>query len=458
MPNSFAYIALFSWPFVVLWMLLRYPANRAIFIALVLSGLLLPTSLNMDLPLIPPLNRETITSLSLVLILFLLGRKLRVFQSGIIIKILIGYLAVTVISAQLNAASIVIGGKFLPGITLYDVFSDVVRILLWIIPFFLGRYFANNVKDIEIFFKILVIMGLVYSLPMLYEVRMSPQLHNLVYGYHASDFVQSVRGGDSFRPAVFVGHGLALAFWFSTCIVAAIALHKNKMRVAKFSPWMIVCYLSAILFLSKTWSALFYVILGVIFIYKLSPSKQIKWSFLMAALIMLYPVTKIMGVFPDKEIISSIREYNAERADSMETRFINEEVLLARALEKPFFGWGGWGRNRVYDNTGKDIVITDGNWIIQFGINGGLGFLFYYAILLTPLYYARKNVRYIDESKDQVYFAALALILAISIIDSVPNTGMMPIHLFLAGALLGQSEFLRKQKYLKDSEKNEGIY
>jgi hypothetical protein len=199
------------------------------------------------------------------------------------------------------------------------------------------------------------------------------------------------------------------------------------------------------------------VIIATFFIYKLSPTKQLKWSFLLAALILLYPVSKIIGIFPDKQIVNTISEYNAERAESMETRFVNEEILLNHALEKTYFGWGGWGRNRLYGNDGKDLVITDGKWIIEFGTTGAVGFLFYYAIFITPLFYALKNIKYVKDPKDQVNFAALGLIAAICVIDSVPNTGMGPMHLFLIGALLGQAENLNKLKvstYKKNEKSN----
>ena len=62
-------------------------------------------------------------------------------------------------------------------------------------------------------------------------------------------------------------------------------------------------------------------------------------------------------------------------------------------MEKPLFGWGGWGRNRVFSKEdGKDLSITDGQWAIEIGETGILGFLIYYAILFTPLFYAPKNL------------------------------------------------------------------
>ena len=453
MPNAFAYLVFFSWPIVVLWLLIRYPTKKAIFISIVLTTLLLPSAFSADVPLLPPLDKDNITGLSLILFLFLMRKKFRIFQPGLSTILFIGYFIVIAITVELNAIPIIIiGSKYLPGLTYHDIFSTIIRLIIYTMPFFLGRYFSTSLKDTEIFFKIMVVMALVYTLPMLFELKMSPQLHNIFYGYQPSQFVQEIRE-DGYRPMVFVGHGLGLAFWMSTCILAAVALLKNKIRSTILSPVVVVCYLFVVLIFCKTWSAAAYAVLGMFFILKLRPSTQVKWSFIIAAIVILYPIAKVNEVIPEKEIISTISQYNPARAQSLEFRFQNENEMLAHALEKPFFGWGSWGRNRIYSKwDGRDLSVTDGRWITELGTNGWIGFLFYYAILLTPLYYALKTFKYIKEPKDQVYFAALSIILAICIIDSIPNTGMGPMHLFLAGILLGQAEFLNKQKYLSQNE------
>ena len=453
MPNAFAYLVFFSWPIVVLWLLIRYPTKKAIFISIVLTTLLLPSAFSADVPLLPPLDKDNITGLSLILFLFLMRKKFRIFQPGLSTILFIGYFIVIAITVELNAIPIIIiGSKYLPGLTYHDIFSTIIRLIIYTMPFFLGRYFSTSLKDTEIFFKIMVVMALIYTLPMLFELKMSPQLHNIFYGYQPSQFVQEIRE-DGYRPMVFVGHGLGLAFWMSTCILAAVALLKNKIRSTILSPVVVVCYLFVVLMFCKTWSAAAYAVLGMFFILKLRPSTQVKWSFIIAAIVILYPIAKVNEVIPEKEIISTISQYNPARAQSLEFRFQNENEMLAHALEKPFFGWGSWGRNRIYSKwDGRDLSVTDGRWIAELGTNGWMGFLFYYAILLTPLYYALKTFKYIKEPKDQVFFATLAVILMICIIDSIPNTGMGPMHLFLAGILLGQAEFLNKQKYLSQNE------
>jgi hypothetical protein len=251
---------------------------------------------------------------------------------------------------------------------------------------------------------------------------------------------------------VFIGHGLALAFWFSTAVIAAGVLFKNKIRTSFASPLAVLCYLIIILFLCKTWSAMLYVMFGLLFVFKLKPSKQIKLSLIIASMVILYPLAKVVGVFPSKEIVSTISQYSPARAQSLEFRFQNEDAMLEHALKKPFFGWGGWGRNRIYSKEdGRDLSVIDGRWIGELGVNGVVGFLLTYIILLTPLYYAQKTIHYIKDSKDQVYFASLAVILMIGIVDSIPNSGMGPMHLFFAGILIAQAELLMKQKYLPDN-------
>ena len=454
MPNIFGILVFYSWPLVVFWLLSKYPAKQAIFFAITLSVMFLPNGFSVDYPLIPPIDRETLTSLSLAAVLFFTGKKFKLFPPGIPSKILIGYLIVLVISTELNSDAFVIGSKVFPALTHYDALSTIVRVLLTLMPFFLGRFFLNNIEDNEKIFKALVLMGLIYTPFMLIELRLSPQFHNWVYGYSNVEFQQQMRG-DGYRPTVFYGHGLGLAFWISTCVIAALALQKNKMRVSMFSASKVAIYLAIILVLCKTWSAMIYALLALFFIFRLKPVKQTKWALIIAVIVFTYPAAKIADIFPDREIVSTIFQYSPARAQSLEFRFENETILLARALERPYFGWNGWGRNRIYDSNGKDNSVTDGRWIIELGVNGFMGFIFFYAILLMPLFYAHKNIENIQEPRQKVYFAALSIILAICIFDSVPNAGMGVMHLLLAGALLGQSELLAKQKKVngKNSEK-----
>ena len=211
MPNIFANLVFYSWPLVVLWMVLRYKPKRAIFIATTLAILLLPNGFSFDLPLVPPIDRTSLTSLTLAVVLFFTGRRFKLFPEGLPTKLIIGYLVSIVISTMLNPDGILIGSRYLPGLTYYDAISETIRTILALMPFFLGRAFLNNIEDNEWIFKLLVIFALFYSIPMLGEIRLSPLLHYWAYGYSPVDFFQQMRG-EGFRPTVFFGHGWVWLF------------------------------------------------------------------------------------------------------------------------------------------------------------------------------------------------------------------------------------------------------
>lgn len=414
--------------------------------------------MTIDPPLLPPLNKKSITSLVLLLSLFLLGKRFSLFEPGVTTKLMFFYCVGVFLTAELNGGATLSGGALLPGLSHYDALTSVFKTLLFLMPFLLGRYFFKDIIDNKVVFKFLVVTALFYSVFMLFEVRMSPQLHSWVYGFSPTVFAQQVRAG-GFRPFVFIGHGLPLAFWFSTCVMAAATLHKNKVRCSVLSPLMLVCYMLVVLLLCKTVSAMLYACFALFLIYNLSPTRQLKWVFMFSLTVLLYPLSKILGLFPTAELVNLIEIFSPERAQSMEFRFKNEEVLLSRAMERPFFGWGDWGRNRVYDELGKDISVTDGKWILELGMHGFIGFFMYYSILIAPLFYANKAIRYIQDKNQQYYFSTMAIILLVSLVDSIPNTNMGSIQLLLAGVLMGQSERLLRnarsqQKVGKERARN----
>ena len=74
----------------------------------------------------------------------------------------------------------------------------------------------------------------------------------------------------------------------------------------------------------------------------------------------------------------------ADRAKSLQFRFRNEDMLAEKALRRAMWGWGRFGKSRVYDENGKDISTTDGLWIITLGISGIVGLTAVTAIYLLP--------------------------------------------------------------------------
>ena len=128
---------------------------------------------------------------------------------------------------------------------------------------------------------------------------------------------------------------------------------------------------------------------------------------------------------------------------SLQVRFDSEQQLLERASERRLFGWGRWGRSRVYNENGKDLSTTDGRWTITLGQFGIFGFLAEFGLLAWPVFCAASALRFAESERDSIFLGALALILGINMIDLLPNAPLSPWTWLLAGALLGRTEALR---------------
>src|SRR5690606_6613928 len=126
--------------------------------------------------------------------------------------------------------------KILSAITPYDIVSMTVRDVVWtLIPFYLGRAILRTREDAAILFKVLIAYGLVYVPLMLFEMKMSPQLHNWIYGYMPNAFGHAVRG-DGYKPTVFLNNGLAVATFMLATVIAASALHRARKSLAGIPP------------------------------------------------------------------------------------------------------------------------------------------------------------------------------------------------------------------------------
>src|SRR5215469_3781188 len=256
----FAALVLLSWPAVSLWMYRTQPLNRAAVCTILGGQFLLPTGTLAKLaPGIPQLDKTFIPNLAALLGCALFARqRVRFFSriglAEVLIFMLIGGPFIT---AMLNGDIAFTGRIPLPALTWYDAASTLENEFAMLLPFFIGRQFLRDAVDIEEILRILVIAELLYSIPTLMETRLSPQLHNWVYGYSAGNFLQQMRNG-GYRPMVFIGHGLLNAFYLMTAVIAAAALWRTRTRVTPASPSFVAVYLGVVLALCHSFGALVY--------------------------------------------------------------------------------------------------------------------------------------------------------------------------------------------------------
>jgi hypothetical protein len=443
--NWFALLALLAWPIIAAGLYHSRPLTAATIWTILGAFLLLPADAAIKIaPGIPQLDKFSLSNLAALIGCILAAKRFRLWNGFTLAET---FLLVTMVSpfitSELNGDSIQVGTTFLPSVGHYDALSAAVGQCLSLIPFFIGRQFLRTASGITEILRALVIACLIYSLLMLFEIRMSPQLHAWVYGYTPSDnFAQEMRDG-GFRPAVFTGHGLLAAFFTMTATVAAAALWRTRKRLSQLPPAGLAAYLAVILILCKSMAALLYGLALVPLVRFFTPRTQVRVAIALVTFALSYPLLRTLDFVPVRAIVEVAKSINSERAESLEFRFDNERALLDRASQRMLFGWGRFGRNRLHDDTGRDISVTDGRWIITLGQYGWFGFLAEFGLLALPVYRAASALRCTRDPHDRVHLSALALLLAVNVIDLLPNATLIPWTWLMAGALLGRVEQLQ---------------
>jgi len=441
MPNFFAYIALIIWPIFGLVLYKRFEPVVATFLTILGGYLLLPVNVEFNFPLVPPLDKGVISSATALLACLYITRnkKLLFPDSGSERWLTIVVLISPLVTMLHNQEAIIKADILFEGLTYHDAISSAFKQYIKLIPFLLGIQLIKTYEDQLIVFKVLVISGLLYSLPILLEIRISPHLHGWVYGFIPHQFAQQMRY-EGFRAIVFLGHGLLVSMFVAIVLGAAIALWKQRINILKYSYLPIAIYFLIVLILNKTFSGL---LLGAFLMFAIALMPvftQKRIALMVMLLVILYPFLSIFDLFPHQQVIDILADMDPDRAASLATRFHSETMMLENASEKVFFGWGGWGRSRVENS------VTDGYWIILLGKYGLIGFISIFGLAAVSVWRGAKSIRFASSLNEQKLLAAHALIVSIIMVDQLPNSSLVSGFWmwFLIGALLGRANAVMK--------------
>ncbi|WP_127106401.1 hypothetical protein [Pararhodobacter zhoushanensis] len=459
--NSFALLALLGWPVVGVLMFRIMPPERALIWSILAAYMFLPQLSSINLPVVPPMNKESIPNLTAFLCcLGLWGRMPHLLPEGWPGRILLGMFIVSpAFSVVTNLDAVQFGvdtfGTMrlvdpnalalwgLPGLRIYDSASALVQQMFLMLPFFLARELLRTEEAIREILLALVIAGLIYALPMLYEVRFSPQLHIRLYGFFQHDFSQAVRNG-GFRPFVFMPHGLWVAFFAFMVALAASARAREATRLVAGRRMVMVVFGVGLVVICKSMGALMFTLIFLPIVLLLRPRAHLAIAAIIVTLVIAYPLLRGSGLVPAQAIVDRVAAISEERAESLNYRFTNEDRIIEHVADKPLFGWGGWGRFMVYDPaTGESLTIVDGMWIITIGQYGWLGYIAMFGLLALPVLSLWWEGRKPEAPPIPFAASALALMLAVNLIDLLPNATLIPFTWLIAGSLLGYAEALR---------------
>jgi hypothetical protein len=448
MPNLIAYIALVAWiPAGILFYRLFRPVTAAT-IVLLGAMILLPANCPINLPGLPAVDRHGIGGLASILGYYLgVPRNQRFARRFGWPEVLIGIqVFCAFISAYTNPDPLRYGAITLPGLTEYDALGVAFNRMLMIgVPFFLGCRVVRTFDDVLSVLRVIAYAGLVYIPFVLWEARMSPQLHTMLYGYFPHEFIQHIRAG-GYRPVVLTSSGLDLALFLATAAVACAGLARIKSKVLGMPALVPFLALVGTLALCLSLGPLLIGLVASAAVLSTRAVLQARVTKALSFVILLYPLLRSQDMFPTGVFLGTAQTISQDRADSLNFRFRNEDALLSKARERPAFGWGTWGRNRVYDvSTGTDLSVTDGYWIIEIGMFGLTGFLSFFGLLLAPVVLAASRLRFLPRGSPRVLIATVLVLVSVRAVDLLPNAFYAPMTMFLAGSLLPFASLARRK-------------
>lgn len=428
-------LALYGWvPFTLLLFILL-PPRRAVLAGYIGAWLFLPMR-TIPVNVLPDIDKVTISSFGVLLGIVLFdSARLTLFRPRWFDLPMFVWCTTPFVSSMVN--------KLGP----WDGASAVIaQLVLWGIPYFIGRIYFTDWLALRELAVAIFVGGLIYVPLCLFEIKMSPVLHLWVYGYRQHNIAQAHRFG-GWRPMVFMQHGLAVGFWMTAASLMGVWLWQtgSMRRLGGAKAGGLVASVVVTTVLCKAMAGLMFLLMGLGTLYWMRNARNAIPLCILLAVAPLYMVLRASGMVTGEyavRVATSI--FGEERAQSLDFRLNAENLLTKRALEAPFFGWGRWDPEdthrpkwRVYDEeTGKDLAVTDGMWVITMGTCGLVGLASATLVVLMPAVLLLRRV-------PPGYWAhpiaaapaALAVLLTLHMMDNLLNAMLNPVYVVAIGGI-----------------------
>jgi len=421
-------VALFGWPILSLGFFLFLRPRRAVLASVLLGWMFLPVATYKFGAGIPEYSKMAATSLGALLgVLIFDARRLISFRPNWADLPMAIWCVCPFASSISNDLGV------------HDGLSSMYyKIVFWGIPYLLGRIYCSNLLGMNELAWAIFLGGVLYAPFCLLEIRLSPQLHSWVYGFHQHSFEQAIRFG-GFRPTVFMHHGIMVSTWMAMATLSGIWLWKSKLvrRIGNVPvPW-ILAGMAVTTVLCKSMGALVLLLGGLVLLWA---SRSFPSRVLVVSLALLAPIYlgfRVSQGWSGNELADAAKVLSKERSASLKFRIINEELLVDKALSRPVFGWGLWGRARIHDASGRDLTVTDSLWIIELGNEGLVGLLGMLAVFLMPLYGLHQVVPNPAAWRHRLVAPAYLLVVVtlLFLIDCMFNDMNNPAYLIAVGGL-----------------------
>jgi len=318
--------------------------------------------------------------------------------------------------------------------------ETIYRVLGLGVPYLLGRlYFQDEEGHCEL--SIGIIVGVLIYVPLcLYEIRMSPSLHAIVYGFAQHSFLQTIRFG-GYRPMVFMHHGLMVALWLAAGSLLTFILWKSRTLIRAFgipAPFLFAIIVTTTV-LAKSTGALLLLAIAILLYYEARLTKR-HWMFLLLCISpLLYVTTRTMDLWHGEGLLEAVKEWSPEREQSLAFRFNSEKRLIQSMGPQFLYGKGPIALTAVTGDEGqRESVVVDSLWIIEFSSNGFLALLSLTLALSVPILAVLRNLgpRATAHGAQSCTFG-LSLVALMFLLDCMVNAMVNPVYFIVLGGLAG---------------------
>ncbi|HUT61512.1 MAG TPA: O-antigen ligase domain-containing protein [Phycisphaerae bacterium] len=316
--------------------------------------------------------------------------------------------------------------------------------ITWGFPYLIGRVYLDSADALRELAIGIFIGGLVYVPLVVFEARMSPQLHTMLYGTRVGITSRRYTGFGAFcwMPSVFMWRSLSLVMFMASASVIGVWLWATGAlrRLRGISLGWLVPALPAATVLCKSLGGNMLMVAGLASLFL---ARWLRSSLPLLCLLLFAPAyacLRTSGAWSGSHMVDFVAEnISSARASSVETRVTNDTRLIGRALERPILGWGPWGAfSDIERERGDPKVRFDGLWIMTLGKTGLLGLVAWSLALVLPVALVAWRLPWSGTGPSSAApAAAVSVVMAMHMVDCLFNAMVNPLFPLALGSLAG---------------------
>jgi hypothetical protein len=426
MLNIFLDIFFLFWTLISISLFFVFPAKKAICISLFTGWMFLPCH-TVYISKLPELTRDSSVALGVLAGLVLV-------HPATVLRFRPRWIDLFVVAFCLSG----LFASLSNGLGLYDGLSALFsRSLIWMTFYFIGRIYFSDSKSMLFLVKSAIVLTLLYIPFIVWEMRFSPQLNNIIYGFSQKGWAELVRFG-GYRPLVFMPSSLLLSLWLGIMTLACtwLWLSGAVKKILGFDIRIYTVLYLAIFLNTRSLGAIAIFTILITSILLLNYANVKFQNYLLIAFVIAYITLRLFGHWDGSHLVQVAEKFGEDRAGSLTARMNQENLLRDRTRERIVFGWGQWGRNT------SDINIrgVDSFWLIYASTNGIFSIISIYLSIIIPLLILtyRSPIAY-WRSSSAAGVVICCYMLFFFLLDSLFNSFPTPPYMLAIGALSGLS-------------------